>query len=259
VDVATVQARYPDLVGKIAVVTGGSRGIGAATAGALAANGARVAIVGRDEKALAAVAGEIESHGGGAIWLRADCTVAPDLERLAEAVNQRLGPIDILAAFAGGSGMPVPTVKETPEHWRETVESNLTSTFLTVRAFLPVMVERRRGVIITMSSAAARQPSQAAAAYAAAKAGVIAFTRHLANEAGGDGIRANCVAPSAIENDRMRAWVSEEQRLALGASFLLGRLGQPSDVAAAAVFLASDASSWITGATIDIAGGKVMV
>jgi 3-oxoacyl-[acyl-carrier protein] reductase len=178
---------------------------------------------------------------------------------MVQAVTAQLGPPDILAAFAGGNGMPVPTDAETPEHWRMVIETDLNSAFYTVRAVLPAMTERGRGVIITMSSAAARQAAQSAAAYAAAKAGVIAFTRHLAGEMATRGIRANCVAPSAVENDKMRAWMSADQRAALGASFPLGRLGQPADVAAAALFLASDASSWITGATLDIAGGKIML
>ncbi len=250
---------YPDLAGKTAVVTGGSRGIGAATAMALASSGVAVAGVGRDEDALARVVRDIDGRGGSAFWVRADCTAAADLEHLAKAVARRLGRVDILAAFVGGNGMPVPTVQETPEHWREVVDSDLNSVFLTIRAFLPAMVERGQGAIITMSSAAARQPAQSAAAYAAAKAGVIAFTRHLAKEVGGAGIRVNCIAPSAIENERMRAWVTEEQRAALGASFPLGRIGRPDDVAAAALFLASDASSWITGVTLDVAGGKIMV
>jgi 3-oxoacyl-[acyl-carrier protein] reductase len=108
-----------------------------------------------------------------------------------------------------------------------------------------------------MSSSAARQAARSAAAYAAAKAGVIALTRHLAAEVAP--IRVNCLAPSATENDKMRTWMTAEQRAALGASFPLGRIGQPYDVAAAALFLASDASSWITGATLDISGGKIML
>jgi 3-oxoacyl-[acyl-carrier protein] reductase len=125
--------------------------------------------------------------------------------------------------------------------------------------FLPAMIERHHGSIITMSSAAARQAARSNAAYAAAKAGVVAFTRHLANEFGPDGIRVNCVAPSAIENERMRTWTTEDQRRELASSFPLRRIGQPDDVAAATLFLASDASSWITGITLDIAGGKIMV
>jgi 3-oxoacyl-[acyl-carrier protein] reductase len=178
---------------------------------------------------------------------------------MAATVTARFGPADIVAAFAGGNGMPVPTEKESAEHWREILDDDLTSAFLTVRAFLPQLAERGSGAIVTMSSAAARQAAQSAAAYAAAKAGVIAFTRHLAAEFAGRGIRANCVAPSAIENEKMRTWMTGEQRSDLGRTFPLGRIGQPADVAAATLFLASDASSWITGATLDIAGGKIML
>jgi 3-oxoacyl-[acyl-carrier protein] reductase len=250
---------YPDLAGKIAVITGGSRGIGAATGQALAANGACVAIVGRDESAIAATVEDIEKAGGRAIGVRTDVTVEAEVDHLAQVVSERLGPVDIVATFAGGAGMPVPTAEETATHWREVIDSELTSTFLTISAFLPGMIERRRGAIVTMSSSAGRQASQSSAAYAAGKAGVIALTRHLANEVGRDGIRVNCLSPSTVVNDKLRAWVSEEDRAAMGAVYPLGRLGQPEDVAQAAAFLASDASSWITGVTLDIAGGKVMV
>jgi 3-oxoacyl-[acyl-carrier protein] reductase len=251
--------RYPDLAGRVAVVTGGSRGIGAQTARALAAEGANVAVIGRDERALAGVAGSIMADGGHAVAVRADCTVEAEVQRAAATIAEQLGPVDILAAFAGGNGMPVPTAQETVAHWREVVESDLTATFACVHAFLPVMIDRRRGSLITMSSAAGRQAAGSSAAYAAAKAGVIAFTRHLAAEMGPHGIRVNCLAPSAVENERMRTWMSEEQRRELGASFPLRRIGQPEDVAAATLFLASDASAWITGVTLDIAGGKIMV
>jgi 3-oxoacyl-[acyl-carrier protein] reductase len=250
---------YPDLAGKVAIVTGGSRGIGAATAAALAANGASVAVVGRDEAAMAAVTAGISERGGRAIWAAADCTVPGDLDRMAATVAGELGPPDILAAFAGGNGMPVPTELETPEHWREIIETDLNSVFYTTRAVLPAMTKRGSGTVVLMSSAAARQAARSAAGYAAAKAGVIAFGRHLASELAPRGIRVNCIAPSATENEKMRAWMSADQRSALGASFPLGRIGQPDDVAAAALFLASDASGWITGSTLDVAGGKIML
>ena len=253
------RAHYPDLAGRTAVVTGGSRGIGAATARALAANGTRVALVGRDQEALEDVAREIAAGDGDAIAVQADCTVEGDVQRLAESVTAEFGPVDLVAAFAGGNGWPVPTARETPEHWREVIDGDLTATFLTVAAFLPAMIARHRGSIITMSSAAARQPARSNAAYAAAKAGVVAFTRHLANEVAPDGVRVNCIAPSAVENDRLKTWTTEEERRTLAQSFPLRRIGQPDDVAAAALFLASDASSWITGVTVDVAGGKIMV
>jgi NAD(P)-dependent dehydrogenase (short-subunit alcohol dehydrogenase family) len=253
------QAGYPDLAGRVAVVTGGSRGIGAETARAFARNGAAVAVIGRDEPALAAVAAAVNGHGGRALAVRADCTVEADVDRAATTIAAELGPVDILAPFAGGNGMPVPTAQETVAHWREVLDSDLTATFATIHAFLPAMLERGRGAIVTMSSAAARQAARSSAAYAAAKAGVIAFTRHLAAEVGPRGIRVNCVAPSAVENQRLLTWTSEEQRRELAASFPLRRIGLPEDVAAATLFLASDASSWITGVTLDVAGGKIMV
>jgi 3-oxoacyl-[acyl-carrier protein] reductase len=253
------RARYPDLADKIAVVTGGSRGIGATTAHALAASGTSVAVVARDENALAVVSDSIRAHGGRAIAVRADCTVEADVSHARETVAEQLGPVDILAAFAGGNGMPVPTAHETAAHWREVIEADLTTTFLATSAFLPAMLEQQHGSIITMSSAAARQAAQSNAAYAAAKAGVIAFSRHLANETAPHGIRVNCLAPSAVENDRMRSWMTAQQREQLAASFPLRRIGRPDDIAAATLFLASDSSSWITGITLDIAGGKIML
>jgi 3-oxoacyl-[acyl-carrier protein] reductase len=250
---------YPDLAGQVAVVTGGSRGIGAATAAALGRNGVAVAVVGRDRAAIDQVVQGIQSEGGRAMGGAADCTVEAEMRDLRQQVLDQLGPPDIVVAFAGGNGKPVPTVAETAPHWRAVLDSDLTSTFVTVSAFLPDMVSRHRGTVITMSSAAGRQAARSSAAYAAAKGGVVALSRHLAGEYASDGIRVNCIAPSAIENDKMRAAMSEEARQQLGKSFPLGRIGQPADVAAAALFLASDASSWITGVTLDIAGGKVML
>lgn len=256
---ASDRPRYPDLAGKVAVVTGGSRGIGAQTARALAANGAAVAIVSRDLDALTAVSDDIQEQGGRALPVAADCTNEEELRRAALTVTERLGPVGVLAAFAGGRGLPVATAEETAAHWREVIESDLTATFLTVSAILPAMLERGGGSIVTMSSAAARQPARSNAAYAAAKAGVIALTRHLASELAPHGIRVNCLAPSAIENERMRAAMTAQQMQQLGESFPLRRIGQPADVAAAALFLGSEASAWITGVTLDVAGGKIML
>jgi 3-oxoacyl-[acyl-carrier protein] reductase len=252
-------AKYPDLAGKVAVVTGGSRGLGAATAHSLAQNGVSVAVVGRDETAIASTVEAITERGGRALGVRADCTVEQDLETLRRRVADELGIVHILAVFAGGNGIPIPTDAETSAHWREVIDTDLTSTFLTVSAFLPGMIAQHSGAIVTMSSAAGRQAAKSAAAYAAAKAGVIAFSRHLAGEYAKDGIRVNCLAPSAIENDHMRSWVPEDRRKAMVAAFPLGRIGQPEDVAAATLFLASSASSWITGVTLDISGGRIML
>jgi 3-oxoacyl-[acyl-carrier protein] reductase len=252
------RSTYPDLAGKIAVVTGGSRGIGAATARALAANRATVALVGRDREALTAQTNAITTTGRRALAVVADCSVLEQLQHAAEEVARQLGPVEILAAFAGGRGEPVPTAQESLQHWQAVLETNLTATFLTVQTFLPVMIERRQGAIITMSSSAARQPERTSAAYAAAKAGVIALTRQLASETAAHGIRVNCLAPASTLNERMQAHMSDQQLEQLASAFPLGRIALPRDIADAAAFLASDASSWMTGVTLDIAGGKIM-
>lgn len=250
---------YPDLAGKVAVVTGGSRGLGAETCRLLAANGVKVAVNGRDEAAIEAVLESIRSKGGQAIGVPADVTSTAGLERVRRQVEEELGQVDVLAAFAGGSGEPIPTEQIPDDQWDFVVQANLTATFLTVKCFLPGMIERRRGSILTMASSAARLPSMSSAAYAAAKAGVVMFSRHVANEVGKHGVRINCLAPSAILTERMQRLMPEDQQRQVAAAFPLGRMGQPADVAQAAVFLASDSSSWLTGVTLDVAGGRIIV
>lgn len=248
---------YPDLAGKVALVTGGSRGIGAATSRMLAANGAKVAVNGRDAAAIDGVVGDIRSNGDQALGVVADCTALADIERMRQQVERELGPIAVLMAFAGGQGTPASTEQLAEEQWRSVIDTNLTATFLTVRSFLPGMIARRHGAIVAMASAAGRWPSQASAAYAAAKAGVAMFSRHLANEVGQHGVRVNCLAPAAILTERIQRQMPDAAQQQLAATFPLGRLGTPEDVALAALFLASDSSSWLTGVTLDVAGGKI--
>lgn len=250
-------SNYPDLAGKVVVITGGSRGIGAATAREFAGQGAKVCVVGRDRDALTQVADDITQAGGIAIAVTADVTDATAIGDMHARAQAQLGPVDVLAAFAGGQGSPVPTTQLTPERWREVIESDLTSAFLTIRAFLPGMIERRHGSIITMSSAAGRQPSHANVAYGVANAGLVMLTRHLATEAGPNGVRINCIAPSAILTERTGAQMSPQIQQSIAAGHPLGRLGTPQDIASTALFLASDAASWVTGITIDVAGGRI--
>ena len=250
---------YPDLGGRVALVTGGSRGIGAATCRLLAASGVKVAVGGRDEHAISAVVKDVDRAGGTALPVPADVTDAKALHAATDEIARELGPITILAAFAGGEGAPTPSTRLTADRWRAVLESDLTAAFLTISAVLPAMIEAGGGSIVTMSSAAGRQPSEANVAYAVAKAGVTMLTRHLANELGPQHVRVNCLAPSAVRNERMERYMSTEQFAQLAAAFPLGRIGEPADVAQAAAFLASDASSWITGVTLDLSGGRVIV
>jgi len=250
---------YPDLANKVAMVTGGSRGIGAATCRMLAQNGAKITVNGRDEASINSVVQEIRGRGGEAIGVAADLTDFAAIERLRRRIEEEIGPVDVLAAFAGGQGYPTPTEQMAEEQWRSVIDANLTATFLTVRSFLPGMIERGRGSIATMASSAGRLPSQASAAYAVAKAGVVMFSKHVADEVGQQGVRINCLAPSSVLTERVKRLMPEETQRRVAAMHPLGRMGTPEDVALATLFLASDSSSWITGVTLDVAGGRIMV
>jgi 3-oxoacyl-[acyl-carrier protein] reductase len=250
---------YPDLAGKVALVTGGSGGIGAAACRLLAANGAKVAVNGRDEAKIDAVVGEIRSVGGEAVGVPADCTDPAAVEGMRRRAEEELGPASIVAAFVGGGrARPGPVAQTTEEDWHSTVDGSLTATFLTLKAFLPGMVERGGGSVVTIASSAARAPTGAPAPYAAAKAGVMILTRHVAQEVAPSGVRVNCLAPHTVLVERTRRVIPEERRQQMAAEIPLGRLGTPEDVALAALFLASESSSWITGVTLDVAGGWIM-
>jgi 3-oxoacyl-[acyl-carrier protein] reductase len=250
---------YPDLQGKMALVTGGSGGIGAATCRLLAANGAKVAVNGRDEAKIDAVVGEIRAAGGEAVGAVADCTDLAAVERMRRRAEEELGPASVVAAFVGGGGArPGPVAQTTEEDWHSAVDGSLTATFLTLKAFLPGMTERGGGSVVTMASSAARVPTGAPAPYAAAKAGVMMLTRHVAREVAPSGVRVNCLAPHTVLVERTRRVIPEERRLRMAEEIPLGRLGEPEDVALAALFLASESSSWITGVTLDVAGGRIM-
>jgi 3-oxoacyl-[acyl-carrier protein] reductase len=251
--------RFPGLDGKVALVTGGSRGIGAATCRALAANGVAVAVNGRDRAAIDAVVESIAAAGGHAVAAAGDVTDPEAVAGMRDTVEHALGPVEILVPFAGGQGGPTPTAQLSAQRWRAVLDSDLTSVFLTVQEFLSGMIARRAGSIILMSSTAGRHPSAANAAYAVAKAGVVMFGKHLAAEVGREGVRVNCLAPSAVVNDKMRQAMSAAQFQQLADTFPLGRIGEPEDVAQAVLYFAAPASSWITGVTLDLTGGRVIV
>jgi 3-oxoacyl-[acyl-carrier protein] reductase len=249
------------LAERVALVTGSSRGIGAAIARLFAERGARVALHGRDAQALASIQAEIERGGGRAISVCADVTRLAEIEAMRREIEERLGPVDVLVANAGGTFSPPGPVEEMDEAgWHASVDGNLTATFLTIKSFLPRMKERRTGSIITVSSAAARRPHpRSPIAYAAAKAGVQILTQDVAAQAGPYGVRVNCIAPETILTERNEQRIPQASRDALVDAHPLRRLGTPDDVARAALFLASEESAWITGAILDVSGGAVMV
>lgn len=249
------------MTGQVALVTGSSRGIGAAIAKAFAARGAKVVVHGRDVAALSAVRSDIERAGGTAIEVVADVTRFAEIEDMRRRVEQELGPIDILVANAGGNTvMPGPVEDTSEEGWRSTIDGNLTATFLTIKSILPGMKDRRRGCILTISSAAARRPHPGSPiAYAAAKAGIQILTQDVAAQAGPFGIRANVIAPETILTERNAQRIPAEQQRALIDTHPIRRLGTPDDIARAALFLASDEAPWITGIVLDVAGGSVML
>lgn len=251
---------FPDLAGKVAVVTGASGEIGAETARFFAANGMKVVVSGRDKDTLQSVVDRISGEGGEVIAVPADCLKSEELANLRETAERELGPVDVLCVYAGGDPGPQPLHEVTEAAWRETIDGNLTATFLTLQAFLPGMIERRSGSVITMSSAAGRLPGWSAYAYATAKAGILMLSRRIAQDVGKFNVRVNSIAPSAILTEKQKAKFPEAVRdKVVEDFFVIRRWGTPVDCANAALYLASDASSWVTGTTTDVAGGKVMI
>ena len=222
------------------------------------ANGARVLLTGRSPAALDATADAIRADGGTAAGIVADGTDPAAVERVRDRAVNEFGRVDVLAAFVGtGRARPGLLHETSLDDFRSTVDGNLTATFLALAAFLPGMVEQGSGVVVTMSSVAARRPATGAPVpYSAAKSGVEALTIEVAAQYGRYGVRANCVAPSTVLTERTERAMPQEFRDRVTAQHALGRLGMPAGVANAVAFLASNASSWITGLVIDVAGGR---
>jgi 3-oxoacyl-[acyl-carrier protein] reductase len=239
-----------DLSGQTAFVTGSTRGIGRAVAGALYAAGARVGIVGRDPETARAVAAEL---GERALGVAADVGASGAVEKAVAAVEQGLGPVDILVNNAGITRDNL-LIRMSETEWAEVLQANLTGAFHTTRAVLKGMMKRKRGRIINVASIIGLTGNKGQANYAASKAGLIGFTKSVAKEYGSRGILVNAVAPGFIDTD-MTGGLPPEARAAMLGGITLGRFGRPEDVAGAVLFLASDLAGYITGQVLVVDGG----
>ena len=249
-----------DLNGRVALVTGASSGIGRATAEALAANGARVAInFHLNEAGAAATRAQIVGAGGSAIIAQANVTRAGEVQSLVERTVAEFGPIDILVNNAGSLVERLRILELTEERWDEVIDLNLKSAFLSCQAVAGSMMTRKTGAIVNVSSIAGRTGGALGSIhYSTAKGGLITFTKGLAKELGPFGVRVNAVSPGVIDTPYHEQFSSPEMMKTYTSQIPLGRIGTPEEVAKVMCFLVSDAASYLTGETIEINGGMFM-
>ncbi|GIX25020.1 MAG: beta-ketoacyl-ACP reductase [Caldimonas sp.] len=243
-----------DLQGEIALVTGASRGIGAAIADTLAARGATVVGTATSEAGAAAIGERLRAHGGQGRVL--DVTDGAAIEALVEAISRELGATSILVNNAGITRDTL-LMRMKDEDWQAILDTNLSSVFRTSKAVMRGMMKARKGRIINIASVIGVTGNAGQANYAAAKAGIIGFSKSMAREIGSRGITVNVVAPGFIETDMTRD-LPEEAKAKMLADIALGRLGRPQDIAEAVAFLASPAAAYITGETLHVNGGMHM-
>jgi len=239
---------------KVAIVTGSSRGMGKATALALAREGAKVVVVDIDPTGGEDLVREIEKMGGEAIFVRADVSKRADVERMVQTTLDRLGKIDILVNNAGiHDGAPF--TEESEEMWQRLFRVNVMGTVLPSQGVVPEMMKRKKGKIVNISSKAAVVGEPYHAAYSASKGAILALTRAMAIELAPYKITVNAVCPGPTYTDMLLEATDAAQREELTATAPLGRLGQPEDVAGAVLYLASEESDWCTGQAISVDGG----
>lgn len=248
------------LDGRVAVVTGGGRGIGEAIAAALAAEGASVAVWDIDGQAATEVAGRLERDGGRrAIGIEVDITSLQAVEASVEETERELGPVDVLLCNAGIDKIGPFLESEEPD-WDRIIAVNLKGTVACCHRIVSRMVERGRGRVVTIGSDAGKVGSSGEAVYSATKGGVIAFTRALAREVASKGVTVNCVCPGPTDTALLAQVAEASPKLhdALARAIPLRRIAQPSDIAPAVVFLASDDAAYITGQALSVSGGLTM-
>ncbi|HEU4814376.1 MAG TPA: 3-oxoacyl-ACP reductase FabG [Xanthomonadaceae bacterium] len=242
------------LQGEVALVTGASRGIGAAIADTLAAQGATVVGTATSENGATAIGERLAPHGGHGRVL--DVTGAGAIEALVESIAADIGPVSILVNNAGITRDNL-LLRMKDEDWQAILDTNLTSVYRSSKAVMRAMMKARKGRIINIASVIGVTGNAGQANYAAAKAGIIAFSKSLAREVGSRGITVNVVAPGFIDTDMTRD-LPEEGKAAMLSQIALGRLGKPSDIAAAVAFLAGPAAAYVTGETLHVNGGMYM-
>jgi NAD(P)-dependent dehydrogenase (short-subunit alcohol dehydrogenase family) len=247
-----------DFAGKVAVVTGGGNGIGAATCRAFARNGARVAVLDRDSPAAQAVASEIAGNGGNAAAHAVDVADRAAFAAVVAAVAKACGGIDILVNGAGTTVRRI-IVDMRPEDWDRVIAVNLTGAFNGIQAVLPHMRKRGGGAIVNIASIAGQRISFGGTAnYTASKAGLLGLTRHAAYELAPDRIRVNAVCPGPTTTGFGGAIPSQETRAIRAQKIPLGRMCEPEDIAEPILFLAGDAARMITGVALTVDGGVLV-
>ena len=247
------------LAGKVALITGGTSGIGRATAVLFAREGAKIALIGRDEVRGRVVLHEIKSAGSEGIFVRADVRLADDCRRAVDETLKVFQRLDILFNNAGVF-FPHTVPDSTEEEWDETLDVNLKGTYLMSKTVLPHMIEKRSGVIVNNSSGWGLVGGDAAAAYCASKGGVVLLTKAMAIDHGRQGIRINCVCPGDVDTpmlpeDAKLRGIEWGEYLKGAANRPLGRIGKPEEIARAVLFLASDDSTFMTGSALVVDGG----
>lgn len=252
---------YMAVTGKIALVTGASSGIGAATARVLSQLGARVAIgYHANAQGAASVRSAIQECGGEAEIFQADVSRGDQVRSLVADVTTNFGPIDILVNNAGSLLERLPIAKITEERWDAVMDLNLKSAVLLSKAVAESMLERRAGTIVNVGSIAGRNGGgPGAGPYAVAKAGLVAFTKSLAKELAPSGIRVNCVSPGVIDTPFHEVFSTPEMMANFVKMIPLGRIGTSEECAKVIAFLASDAASYLAGETIEVNGGQLML